>query len=75
MEAASTEPEPALTEGIRKLNVVVWKSNTLTADDHVGNGRVQLLKDLSQGFDDTNWLLQSKQGRLIRHSKNLLDQI
>eukprot|EP00262_Sarcandra_glabra_P001280 TRINITY_DN11311_c0_g1_i1.p1 TRINITY_DN11311_c0_g1~~TRINITY_DN11311_c0_g1_i1.p1 ORF type:complete len:266 (+),score=30.85 TRINITY_DN11311_c0_g1_i1:200-997(+) len=53
----------SLIEGLRELNVSVWNSNTLTLDDFIGNGKVQLQKVLSEGFDDTAWTLQSKRGR------------
>ncbi|EOX98328.1 Calcium-dependent lipid-binding family protein isoform 2, partial [Theobroma cacao] len=55
-----------LIEGLREINVVVWNSNTLTYDDFIGNGKVQLLKVLSQGYDDSPWSLQTKTGRQIR---------
>ncbi|XP_021285060.1 elicitor-responsive protein 3-like [Herrania umbratica] len=65
-----------LIEGLWELNVVVWNSNTLVADDLIGSGRIQLHKALSQGFDDCTWPLQSKTGRhsgevrLILHYSN-----
>ncbi|KAK6916411.1 C2 domain [Dillenia turbinata] len=65
-----------LIEGLREINVVVWNSNTLTYDDFIGNGKIQLLKVLSQGFDDSAWPLQTKTGRyagevrLIMHYAN-----
>ncbi|KAK6241098.1 hypothetical protein SCA6_006487 [Theobroma cacao] len=65
-----------LIEGLREINVVVWNSNTLTYDDFIGNGKVQLLKVLSQGYDDSPWSLQTKTGRyagevrLIMHYAN-----
>ncbi|XP_042507397.1 leucine-rich repeat extensin-like protein 6 [Macadamia integrifolia] len=65
-----------LIEGLRELNVVVWNSNTITYDDFIGSGKVQLQKALSQGFDDTAWPLQTKTGRhagevrLIMHYAN-----
>ncbi|KAF9687540.1 hypothetical protein SADUNF_Sadunf02G0104100 [Salix dunnii] len=52
-----------LVEGLRELNVVVWNSHTLSADEHIGTGRIQLHKVLSQGFDDASWPIQSKTGR------------
>ncbi|KAJ6404903.1 hypothetical protein OIU84_012970 [Salix udensis] len=52
-----------LVEGIRELSVVVWNSHTLSADEHLGTGRIQLHKVLSQGFDDSSWPIQSKTGR------------
>ncbi|TYJ35202.1 hypothetical protein E1A91_A05G219900v1 [Gossypium mustelinum] len=65
-----------LIEGLRELNVAVWNSNTLVADDLIGTGRIQLHKVLSQGFEDCTWPLQSKTGRhsgevrLIMHYPN-----
>ncbi|PIN08742.1 hypothetical protein CDL12_18681 [Handroanthus impetiginosus] len=56
-----------LIEGLRELSVVVWNSNTLTFDDFIGSGRVQLQKVLSQGYDDSPWPLQDKRGRTITH--------
>ncbi|KAL0282893.1 UNVERIFIED_CONTAM: hypothetical protein Sradi_7248200 [Sesamum radiatum] len=52
-----------LIEGLREISVVVWNSNTLTFDDLIGSGKVQLQKVLSQGYDDTAWPLQDKKGR------------
>ncbi|KAM7479156.1 hypothetical protein LguiA_027369 [Lonicera macranthoides] len=52
-----------LIEGLRELNVIVWNSNTLTFDDFIGSGKVQLQKVLSQGYDDSPWSLQTKTGR------------
>ncbi|PKA57557.1 Elicitor-responsive protein 3 [Apostasia shenzhenica] len=52
-----------LIEGLREISVSVWNSNTLTFDDFIGSGRVQLQKVLSQGYDDSSWTLQSKSGR------------
>ncbi|KAI5598154.1 hypothetical protein BDE02_02G113700 [Populus trichocarpa] len=52
-----------LVEGLRELSVVVWNSHTLSADEHIGTGRIQLHKALSQGFDDASWPIQSKTGR------------
>ncbi|KDO84072.1 hypothetical protein CISIN_1g048139mg, partial [Citrus sinensis] len=51
-----------LIEGLRELNVVVWNSHTLTPDEFIGSGRIQLHKALSQGFDDAAWPLQTKTG-------------
>ncbi|CAK7347497.1 unnamed protein product [Dovyalis caffra] len=65
-----------LIEGLRELNVVVWNSHTLSADEHIGTGRIQLHKALSGGFDDVSWPIQSKTGRhsgevrLILHYSN-----
>ncbi|RVW61446.1 Elicitor-responsive protein 3 [Vitis vinifera] len=52
-----------LIEGLREVNAVVWNSNTLTYDDFIGSGKIQLQKVLSQGYDDTAWPLQTKTGR------------
>ncbi|TXG64242.1 hypothetical protein EZV62_011236 [Acer yangbiense] len=52
-----------LIEGLRELNIIVWNSNTLTVDDFIGSGKVQLTKVLQQGFDDTAWPLWGKTGR------------
>ncbi|XP_059591912.1 protein SRC2 homolog isoform X1 [Vitis vinifera] len=65
-----------LIEGLREVNAVVWNSNTLTYDDFIGSGKIQLQKVLSQGYDDTAWPLQTKTGRhagevrLILHYAN-----
>ncbi|XP_047306980.1 toll-interacting protein-like [Impatiens glandulifera] len=65
-----------LIEGIREINVQVWNSNTLSTDDFIGSGKIQLQKVLSQGFDDNSWTLHSKSGRyagevkLIMHFAN-----
>ncbi|XP_074335551.1 elicitor-responsive protein 3-like isoform X2 [Apium graveolens] len=65
-----------LIEGLRELNVVVWNSNTLTYDDFIGTGKIQLHKVLSQGYDDSPWSIQTKTGRhagevrLILHFSN-----
>ncbi|KAG5581502.1 hypothetical protein H5410_052129 [Solanum commersonii] len=53
----------SLIEGLREINVVVWKSNTVNSDDLIGSGKFQLQKVLSQGFDDSAWPLQTKKGR------------
>ncbi|XP_059647823.1 elicitor-responsive protein 1 [Cornus florida] len=53
----------SLIEGLRELNIVVWNSNTVSYDDFIGSGKVQLQKVLSQGYDDSPWPLQSKTGR------------
>ncbi|CAN4112166.1 unnamed protein product [Withania somnifera] len=52
-----------LIEGLQEINVVVWNSNTLTYDDFIGSGKIQLHKVLSTGYDDTAWPLQTKTGR------------
>ncbi|XP_031267280.1 leucine-rich repeat extensin-like protein 3 [Pistacia vera] len=52
-----------LIEGLRELNIVVWNSHTLSADEFIGSGRIQLHKALSQGFDDATWPLVNRTGR------------
>ncbi|KAL1215786.1 Elicitor-responsive protein 1 [Cardamine amara subsp. amara] len=52
-----------LLEGLREVKVSVWNSNTLSTDDFIGNGTIQLQKALSQGYDDCTWTLQTKTGR------------
>ncbi|KAB2633856.1 actin cytoskeleton-regulatory complex protein PAN1-like [Pyrus ussuriensis x Pyrus communis] len=52
-----------LVEGLREINVMVWNSNTVTSDDFIGGGKVQLQKVLTQGYDDSAWPLQTKHGR------------
>ncbi|KAF8377588.1 hypothetical protein HHK36_030970 [Tetracentron sinense] len=65
-----------LIEGLRELKILVWNSNTITYDDYIGSGKVQLQKVLSQGYDDSPWPLQTKTGkyagevRLIMHYPN-----
>lgn len=65
-----------LIEGLREIIVVVWNSNTLTFDDYIGSGKIQLQDVLSRGYDDRAWPLQSKTGRhagevkLIMHFAN-----
>nr|XP_010927507.1 extensin [Elaeis guineensis] len=65
-----------LIEGLREISVGVWNSNTITYDDFIGSGRVQLQRVLSQGYDDSSWSLQSKSGKyagevkLIMHYAN-----
>ncbi|XP_071729959.1 elicitor-responsive protein 1-like [Rutidosis leptorrhynchoides] len=65
-----------LIEGLRDLNIIVWNSNTLSRDDFIGSGKVQLAKVLSYGYDDSSWPLQTKSGRhagevrLIMHYPN-----
>ncbi|CAA0806764.1 Calcium-dependent lipid-binding (CaLB domain) family protein [Striga hermonthica] len=67
-----------LIEGLREISVVVWNSNTLTFDDFIGTGKIQLQKVLSQGYDDSSWPLQDKRGRhagevrLIMHYPNAI---
>ncbi|TMX00496.1 hypothetical protein EJD97_000739 [Solanum chilense] len=52
-----------LIEGLQEINVIVWNSNTLTYDDFIGSGKIQLQKVLSMGYDDTAWPIQTKTGR------------
>ncbi|KAI6701362.1 hypothetical protein NL676_015686 [Syzygium grande] len=61
-----------LIEGLRELNLAVWNSNTLTLDDFIGSGKVQLHKVLSQGFDDTAWPIQTKTGRYAGEARVIL---
>ncbi|KAF7811017.1 protein SRC2-like protein [Senna tora] len=62
----------SLIEGLREIIVGVWNSNTLTFDDHIGSGKVQLHKVLSEGFDDSAWPLQTKTGRNAGEVKLIL---
>ncbi|XP_008813813.2 elicitor-responsive protein 1-like [Phoenix dactylifera] len=65
-----------LIEGLREISIIVWNSNTFTADDFIGSGRVQLQKVLSQGYDDSSWPIQTRSPRyagevkLIMHFPN-----
>ncbi|KAL4271496.1 hypothetical protein GQ457_13G007290 [Hibiscus cannabinus] len=60
MAAPSTVRELALVKfsiclflsRAQEIDVVVWNSNTLTFDDFIGSGKVQLNNVRSQGFDD-----------------------
>ncbi|RDX93281.1 Elicitor-responsive protein 1 [Mucuna pruriens] len=61
-----------LIEGLREISVLVWNSNTLTFDDFIGSGKIQLHKVLSQGFDDSSWPLQTKTGRYAGEVKVIL---
>ncbi|XP_073106965.1 elicitor-responsive protein 3-like [Elaeis guineensis] len=67
-----------LIEGLREINLIVWNSNTFTADDFIGSGRVQLQKVLSQGYDDSSWPIQTRslkyagEVKLIMHFPNAL---
>ncbi|KAK1558527.1 hypothetical protein Q3G72_003371 [Acer saccharum] len=69
-----------LIEGLRELNIIVWNSNTLTVDDFIGSGKVQLTKALQQGYDDTAWPLWGKTGspagqvQVILHYANARQQ-
>ncbi|XP_073024519.1 uncharacterized protein [Primulina eburnea] len=66
----------SLIEGLREFSVNVWNSNTLTYDDFIGSGKIQLQRVLSSGYDDSAWALQDKRGRhagevrLILHFAN-----
>ncbi|ERM99403.1 elicitor-responsive protein 3 [Amborella trichopoda] len=62
----------SLIEGLREINITVWNSNTLTFDDFIGSGRVQIQKVLTQGFDDNPWTLQSKSGKYAGEVKLVL---
>ncbi|XP_073047285.1 uncharacterized protein [Primulina eburnea] len=53
----------SLIEGLREFSVNVWNRNTLTYDDFIGSGKVQLQRVLSTGYDDSSWALQDKKGR------------
>ncbi|KAG4209278.1 hypothetical protein ERO13_A03G187000v2 [Gossypium hirsutum] len=70
----------SLLEGLTEVNVVVWNSNTLSSDDLIGYGRIQLQKAISQGYDDSSWAIQTKTGRfagevqLILHYPNAKHQ-
>ncbi|XP_019423130.1 PREDICTED: leucine-rich repeat extensin-like protein 3 isoform X2 [Lupinus angustifolius] len=61
-----------LIEGLREFIVLVWNSNTLSFDDFIGTGKIQLNKVLSQGFDDSSWPLQTKTGRYAGEVKLIL---
>ncbi|KAF8019208.1 hypothetical protein BT93_G0024 [Corymbia citriodora subsp. variegata] len=50
-----------LIEGLRELNLAVWNSNTLTFDDFIGSGKVQL-----------NKVLQTKTGRYAGEARVIL---
>ncbi|KAL9256008.1 Elicitor-responsive protein 1-like protein [Drosera capensis] len=60
-----------LIEGLREINVVVWNSNTLTYDDFIGSGKIQIQDVLSRGYDDRPWPLQTKTGSGILDSLRL----
>ncbi|XP_039040014.1 protein SRC2-like [Hibiscus syriacus] len=66
----------SLIEGLKEMHAMVWNSSTLSGDDFIGYGRVQLHKVISKGFDDNCWALQTKTGRfagevhLIMHYPN-----
>ncbi|TVU08267.1 hypothetical protein EJB05_41665, partial [Eragrostis curvula] len=61
-----------LIEGLRELTVNVWNSNTLSHDDFIGSGRVQLHKVLTQGYDDSSWPLQTRHMRSAGEVKLIL---
>ncbi|XP_043720911.1 elicitor-responsive protein 1-like [Telopea speciosissima] len=52
-----------LIEGLQKLNVSVWNSNTFSSHNFIGSGKVQLQKVLSQGFDNSSWTIVDEKGR------------
>uniref|UniRef100_A0A7N0ZQV5 C2 domain-containing protein n=1 Tax=Kalanchoe fedtschenkoi TaxID=63787 RepID=A0A7N0ZQV5_KALFE len=52
-----------LIEGLREINVLVWNSNTISYDDFIGGGKIQLQRVLSTGYDDSSWPIQTKTGR------------
>ncbi|KAM0028584.1 putative C2 domain-containing protein [Helianthus debilis subsp. tardiflorus] len=52
-----------MIEGLKELNIMVWNSNIISRDDFIGGVRVNLAKILSQGYDDSSWPLQTKNGR------------
>ncbi|OIW11186.1 hypothetical protein TanjilG_22993 [Lupinus angustifolius] len=66
----------SLIEGLRELTVLVWTANTLSHDDLIGSGKIQLHKVISEGFDDSGWPLHTSSGRsagevkLIMHYAN-----
>ncbi|KAI5071325.1 hypothetical protein GOP47_0013576 [Adiantum capillus-veneris] len=66
----------SLIEGLREINVAVWNSNTLTADDFIGSGKIMLQKVLIDGYHDSTWPLTARSGRrageirIILHYKN-----
>ncbi|MCO5604962.1 hypothetical protein L7F22_059137 [Adiantum nelumboides] len=53
----------SLIEGLREVNVTVWNSNTVSADDYIGSGKLLLQKVLTDGYDDSIWPLTSKSGK------------
>ncbi|KAL3814251.1 hypothetical protein ACJIZ3_015519 [Penstemon smallii] len=54
-----------LIEGLREFSVVVWCSNTLSYDNLIGDGKVQLKKVLSEGYDDSSWSIQDDRRRTV----------
>ncbi|KMZ69003.1 Elicitor-responsive protein [Zostera marina] len=69
-----------LIQGLGDISVVVWNSNTLTSDDFIGSGKIQLSKVLSQGYDDSTWSVMTKRSkyggevRIIMHFANPTNQ-
>ncbi|KAA8537788.1 hypothetical protein F0562_027632 [Nyssa sinensis] len=61
-----------LIEGLQELNVVIWNSHTLSADEFICTGRIPLHKALSQGYDDSAWPLYSKSGRFAGEVRLIL---
>ncbi|KAJ7529458.1 hypothetical protein O6H91_15G052100 [Diphasiastrum complanatum] len=61
-----------LIEGLREVNVQVWNSNSITYDDLIGTGRIQLEKALSTGYDDSTWSLISKSGKYAGEIRMIL---
>ncbi|KAI5071286.1 hypothetical protein GOP47_0013537 [Adiantum capillus-veneris] len=53
----------SLIEGLREINVTVWNSNTLAADDFIGSGKIMLQKVLTDGYHDSTWPLTMRSGR------------
>ncbi|KAJ4716271.1 Elicitor-responsive protein 3 [Melia azedarach] len=67
-----------MLQGLNEMNVSVWNSNTISADDFIGSGKVQLTKTLAQGYDDTPWPLWTRSGRhagevriIMRYANNV----
>ncbi|MCO5576477.1 hypothetical protein L7F22_030287 [Adiantum nelumboides] len=52
-----------LIEGLREINVAVWNSNTLSADDFLGSGKILLQKVLTDGYHESTWPLTTRSGR------------
>ncbi|KAG0473419.1 hypothetical protein HPP92_015276 [Vanilla planifolia] len=61
-----------LIEGLREISVSIWNSNTITDDDFIGSGRIQLQKVLAHGYDDSSWALQSKSGKFAGEVKLIM---
>ncbi|KAF5814071.1 putative C2 domain-containing protein [Helianthus annuus] len=62
-------------EGLKELNVIVWNSNIISRDDFIGGARVNLAKILSQGYDDSSWPLQTKNGSSRRGDRTYLNKV